>query len=142
MVMTIEQMLHMTSTTLTVEQRAAWVVQRRRGVVSRGCLNDVAHEKNRDLWEEAGRVAQKLGLELRHNIANTTRWQGRHSYVILLAGAKNISRRSREAICHTWAFHSREGLPSIRGEREALEELLEQLTVIQDELVSILDWSG
>ena len=124
------------TTWLTEEQRQRWLDQRRRGVVSRGCLNRAAHEENYPIWEQAGQLARKLGLELRHNVTNTTRWQGRHSYVLLLPAATNISRRSRSAICHTWAYHSRACLPSIRGEREALEELLEQLAAIREELTS------
>jgi hypothetical protein len=85
------------------------------------------HEQNDRIAREVEAAAADKGLSVRHNVTSSRRGahQGWHRWVALRPGVcSDYSIRSRAAVVYTEAAFSRNNLPSVRGEGEALTELL------------------
>jgi hypothetical protein len=81
--------------------------------------------ENADLATRIGYVAQIKGLSIRHNTSSSRRGghDGYHRWVVLRGNPSNYSIRSRDCLGYTEARFSQNYLPSIRGERDALQEI-------------------
>jgi hypothetical protein len=95
-------------------------------------LNDInVHRANEAIAESVIDAARKRGWIVRRNqsSARTGHFDGYHRYVVLRNSPDRISHsiRSRHCVGYAEARFSREFLPSIRGERMALEQLLQQI---------------
>ena len=90
-------------------------------------LNEIAvHEENAEL---AARLVDALagkGLDIRRNITSINGRDGYHRYVVLAAGAVDFTIRSKSCIDYREARYCRYYLPSIVGERRALQALLDE----------------
>lgn len=92
-----------------------------------GCLNNCFHESNSLLWSEIDKLAKKVNLSVRVNKQSLYNWKGVVSYVALRPGSSNYSRTSKSCLYYVSTPYSKYYKPSIKGEREALEMVKEEL---------------
>ena len=86
--------------------------------------NIPSHKENINLWNSLIKIGKQFNLEIRHNQTNFAKFDGEHRYLILKKDAINKTIRSKDCIFFTASRNSRYYLPSIKGEREALDNLL------------------
>lgn len=87
----------------------------------------VSHWQNRYLQETVEKLAEEVGVELRHNATCFSKFAGMHRYLILNAGAKNLTISSNDLIDYIETPYSRNFLPSIKDERRCLEWMIQEL---------------
>lgn len=97
-----------------------------------GCLNKCVRKENFELWEKINNLACHEKLFVRANRTTSGGFVGRTSYV-LLKNKNFINRNSQHCIFYSEAPHSRFYQPSIKQEKEALEQLINKLERIQNE---------
>lgn len=89
------------------------------------------HPVNRDVAEAVEAQARRLGFETcrNHSGARKCNFDGYHRYLVFDPRVDSADRscRSRACVSYAEARFSRSYLPSQKGEREALEALLERL---------------
>lgn len=83
-------------------------------------------EQNADLVAEVEQAAQAHGWKIKHNASTKVGFVGFHRYLILVPGlSDDTTIRSKACLCYTETPYSRYYRPSIKGEREAIEGLLQ-----------------
>jgi hypothetical protein len=92
-----------------------------------GCLNSCCHQANMGLWEEIDELAKIKKLFIRVNKQSFCNWKGVVSYVILRPGFSSYFRTSKSCLYHISIPYSKYYKPSIKGEKEALEMVKEEL---------------
>ncbi len=89
--------------------------------------NIPSHPENMDLWESISKTCKQYNLEIRHNCTSYSHFDGYHRYLILKSDATDKTIKSKDCFWYEEVRYSKYGLPSISGERKALDNLLFQL---------------
>ncbi len=91
---------------------------------------NASHEQNAELARQVEELARQRGLGVVHNVTSYSNHDGYHRYLIFdpTKATGQITIRSKATIEYTEARYSRNGQPSIKGEREALDALRESLS--------------
>ena len=86
--------------------------------------NSPSHLENIDLWVSLTKLCKQYNLEIRHNCTSYSNFDGQHRYLILKQDATNKTINSKSCILWQETRFSKNYLPSISGERKALNNLL------------------
>ena len=96
--------------------------------MTKSILTDCVHEQNRSAWEAVGQLAERAGLEVRHNATSKANYAGYHRYVVLEQGTANYACNSKACLYYAEAPYSRYFKPSVSGELDAITEVYEFLS--------------
>jgi len=90
--------------------------------------------QNNDVAERLLQLANKRNIYVRHNTSSavTGPFDGHHRWVLLRPDHTNYSIRSKDCLGYSETRYARYFKPSIIGERQAIQELIDSLLKEQE----------